>query len=87
MGQAAILRGRNRFWVNPAGDQNRTTRVAVKASRNNLDAAEDANLTDQIALATVAPTARRSRARRERSWGAARARCSEPGGHLPLRGR
>ena len=48
-GRPASYRG-TRLWINPAGDQSRTTRVAVKASRNDLDSAEDANLTDQIAL-------------------------------------
>jgi hypothetical protein len=54
-GRPPSYRG-SRFKVSPAGDANRTTRVAVKASRNDLDTAEDANLTDQIQLtATVTP--------------------------------
>jgi hypothetical protein len=54
-GRPASYRG-SRFYVQPAGDGNRTTRVAVKASRNDLTVAEDANLTDQIKLiATVTP--------------------------------
>lgn len=49
-GRPQSYRG-SRFWVRPAGDADRTTRVAVKASRNDLDSTEDANLTDQITLA------------------------------------
>jgi hypothetical protein len=54
-GRPASYRG-GRFRVNPAGDQDRTTRVAVKASRNDLATAADDNLTDQITLvATITP--------------------------------
>lgn len=49
-GRLQSYRG-GRFKVQPAGDADRTTRVVVKASRNDLDSAEDANLTDQISLA------------------------------------
>jgi hypothetical protein len=51
-GQPASYRG-SRFKVQPAGDRGRTTRIAAKASRNDLTSAEDANLTDQIALSAV----------------------------------
>ena len=51
-GRPQSYRG-SRFKVPPAGDANRTTRVAVKASRNDLDSAEDANLTDQITLSAT----------------------------------
>jgi hypothetical protein len=54
-GRPQTYRG-SRFYVQPAGTADRTTRVAVKASRNDLTTAEDANLTDQIALkVTVTP--------------------------------
>jgi hypothetical protein len=54
-GQPASYRG-SRFKVQPAGAENRTTRVVAKASRNDLSSAEDANLTDQILLeATITP--------------------------------
>jgi hypothetical protein len=54
-GRPPTYRG-SRFYVQPAGDADRTTRVAVKLSRNDLDSAADDNLTDQLTLtATVTP--------------------------------
>jgi hypothetical protein len=55
-GRPQSSRGRNRFWVQPAGTADRTTRVVAKASRNDLRSGADDNLSDQIKLeATVTP--------------------------------
>jgi hypothetical protein len=47
-----------RFWLQPAGDDDRSTRVAVKARRNNVDEFQDDNIGDSI-TPSVAYRARR----------------------------
>jgi hypothetical protein len=39
------------FFVPPAGDENRTSRVLVKARRSDIDTAVDANVTDSTTVA------------------------------------
>jgi hypothetical protein len=51
-GRPQAYRG-SRFKVQPAGTEDRTTRVAVKATRNDITSAPDLNFTDQILLEAI----------------------------------
>jgi hypothetical protein len=48
-GPAPAYRG-SRFMVPPAGDENRTSRVLVKAHRTDLEAADSTNVTDNLTV-------------------------------------
>jgi hypothetical protein len=40
----------SRFYLPPAGDENRTSRIAVKARRNDIDAGPDSNIADSTTV-------------------------------------
>jgi hypothetical protein len=51
-GNVPSYRG-SRFLVPPAGDENRTSRILVMARRNDIEAADAENVTDNLTIQTV----------------------------------
>jgi len=51
-GPVPAYRG-SRFLVPPAGDENRTSRILVKAHRNDIETELSANVTDNLTIQAI----------------------------------